>query len=114
MPGIQKSLRLPPETMSEIERLAKETGQDFSNITKDLLEEALKMRRCPGILFAEGTSGRRARVAGTGIEVWRSLPHSKAWKRMSKDFARHITGFPTNRSKPRSGIIRPTPRKLIA
>jgi len=70
MPGIQKSLRLPPETMNEIERMAKETGQDFSNVTKDLLEEAIKMRRCPGILFAEGTTGRRARVAGTGIEVW--------------------------------------------
>jgi|OpeIllAssembly_1097287.scaffolds.fasta_scaffold66465_4 uncharacterized protein (DUF433 family) len=80
MPGIQKSLRLPPETMSEIERMAKETGQDFSNMTKDLLEEALKMRRCPGILFAEGTSGRRARVAGTGIEVWEVIATFKSLK----------------------------------
>ena len=70
MPGIQKSLRLPPETMNEIERMAKETGQDVTNVTKDLLEEAIKMRRCPGVLFAEGTIGRRARVARTGIEVW--------------------------------------------
>ncbi len=36
MAGIQKSLRLAPETMKEIEQLAKETGQDFSNMTKDL------------------------------------------------------------------------------
>jgi uncharacterized protein (DUF433 family) len=78
MPGIQKSLRLPPETMNEIERMAKETGQDFSNMTKDLLEEAIKMRRCPGILFAEGTSGRRARVAGTGIEVWEVIATFKS------------------------------------
>jgi uncharacterized protein (DUF433 family) len=85
MPGIQKSLRIPPETMSEIERLAKETGQDFSNITKDLLEEALKMRRCPGILFAEGTGGRRARVAGTGIEVWEVIA---AFKSLEKDLKR--------------------------
>jgi uncharacterized protein (DUF433 family) len=81
MPSIQKSLRLPPETMSEIERMAKETGQDFSNIAKDLLEEALKMRRCPGILFAEGTSGRRARVAGTGIEVWEVIATFKSLKK---------------------------------
>ena len=81
MPGIQKSLRLPPETMSEIERMAKETGQDFSNMAKDLLEEALKMRRCPGILFAEGTSGRRARVAGTGIEVWEVIATFKSLKK---------------------------------
>ena len=32
--------------------------------------EAVKLRRCPGITFADGPSGRRARIAGTGIEVW--------------------------------------------
>jgi uncharacterized protein (DUF433 family) len=85
MAGVQKSLRLPAETAKEIERMAKETGQDFSNITKDLLQEALKMRRCPGILFAQGTSGRRARVAGTGIEVWEVIA---AYKSVKEDFNR--------------------------
>src|SRR4030042_660142 len=85
MPGIQKSLRLPPETLNEIERMAKETGQDFSNVTKDLLQEAIKMRRCPGILFAEGTRGRRARVAGTGIEVWEVIT---TYKSVKEDFKR--------------------------
>jgi uncharacterized protein (DUF433 family) len=70
MKGIQKSLRLPEETLKEIEQLATETGRDFSTVTKDLLTEAIKMRRCPGIVFGEGVSGRRAKVAGTGIEVW--------------------------------------------
>jgi uncharacterized protein (DUF433 family) len=70
MPGVQKSFRLPPETLKEIEQISKDTGKDVSTVTKDLLMEAIKMRRCPGILFAEGTTGRRARVAGTGIEVW--------------------------------------------
>jgi len=85
MAGVQKSLRLPAETTKEIEQLAKETGRDFSNVTKDLLQEALKMRRCPGILFAEGTGGRRARVAGTGIEVWEVIA---AYKSMKEDFRR--------------------------
>jgi uncharacterized protein (DUF433 family) len=65
--------------------MAKETGQDFSNVTKDLLQEAIKMRRCPGIIFAEGTSGRRARVAGTGIEVWELIA---AYKSVKEDFKR--------------------------
>jgi uncharacterized protein (DUF433 family) len=69
MAGFQKSIRLPAETLKEIEQMVKETGRNFSTITKDLLVEAIKMRRCPGILFAEGASGRRVRVAGTGIEV---------------------------------------------
>ena len=85
MAGIQKSLRLPPETMKEIEQMAKETRQDFSNVTKDLLQEAIKMRRCPGILIAEGTGGRRARVAGTGIEVWEVIA---TYKSVKKDFKR--------------------------
>jgi uncharacterized protein (DUF433 family) len=85
MAGVQKSLRLPAETTKEIEQMAKETGQDFSNVTKDLLQEALKMRRCPGILLAQGTSGRRARVAGTGIEVWEVIA---AYKSVKEDFKR--------------------------
>ena len=85
MAGVQKSLRLPAETTKEIEQMAKETGQDFSNVTKDLLQEAIKMRRCPGILFAEGIGGRRARVAGTGIEVWEVIA---AYKSMKEDFKR--------------------------
>jgi uncharacterized protein (DUF433 family) len=70
MAAVQKSLRLSEATVREIESLASERGEDFSATAKDLLEEALKMRRCPGIVFAPGISGRRARVAGTGIEVW--------------------------------------------
>ncbi len=70
MGAVQKSLRLSQETVREIDKLAKERGEDFSAMAKDLLEEAIKMRRCPGIVFAPGVTGRRARVAGTGIEVW--------------------------------------------
>ena len=85
MSGVQKSLRLPKETLKEIEEIANETGQDFSATAKDLLIEAIKMRRCPGVTFAEGTSGRRARVAGTGIEVWEVV---STYRSVGKDFDR--------------------------
>ena len=70
MPNIQKSIRLPEEAVKEIEALASGTGKDFSGIARDLLVEGVKMRRCPGIIFADGPAGRRARIAGTGIDVW--------------------------------------------
>jgi len=76
MGAVQKSLRLSEETVKEIDKLAKERGEDFSATAKNLLEEAIKMRRCPGIIFALGVSGRRARVAGTGIEVWEIIANS--------------------------------------
>ena len=90
MPGIQKSLRLPPETLREIEQISSESGKDFSAVAKDLLEEAIKMRRCPGILFVEGTSGRRARVAGSGIEVWEIIA---TYQSVKKDPARLQKSF---------------------
>jgi uncharacterized protein (DUF433 family) len=70
MNTIQKSLRIPQETALEIEKISQDTGQDFSAVTKDLLTEAIKTRRCPGIVFIDGVSGRRAKVAGSGIDVW--------------------------------------------
>lgn len=90
MPGIQKSLRLPEETLREIEQLAKETGRDFSTIAKDLLMEAIKMRRCPGIVFTEGVSGRRAKMGGTGIEVWEII---FTYKSVGKDLKRLKKGY---------------------
>jgi uncharacterized protein (DUF433 family) len=39
-------------------------------VTQDLLEEALRMRACPGIYFADEPAGREAKVAGTGLGVW--------------------------------------------
>jgi hypothetical protein len=34
------------------------------------LSEAEKMRRVPGIVFADGPGGRRARVASADLDVW--------------------------------------------
>jgi uncharacterized protein (DUF433 family) len=70
MTTVQKSIRLPKEAVKEIEALASGTGKDFSGIARDLIVEAIKMRRCPGVTFADGPTGRRARIAGTGIDIW--------------------------------------------
>ena len=60
MSSIQKSLRLPEAAVKDIESLAENTGKDFSGLVRDLLMEAIKMRRCPGIVFADSA----------GIDVW--------------------------------------------
>jgi uncharacterized protein (DUF433 family) len=39
----------------------------------------------PAILFAEGANGRRARVAGTGIEVWEIV---STYRSVGKNVAR--------------------------
>ena len=70
MASVQKSLRVSKKILSEIEQIAKENKKDFSSVTNELLEEAIKSHRCPGIVFTEGVKGKRARIAGTGLEVW--------------------------------------------
>ncbi|MBW2195638.1 MAG: hypothetical protein JRF37_08740 [Deltaproteobacteria bacterium] len=85
MRAVQKSLRIPQDTFKEIERIADESGRDFSSITKDLLMEAIKMRRCPGVVFADGVSGRRARIAGSGLEVWEVISNHR---NVNQDFQR--------------------------
>lgn len=36
------------------------------------------MRRHPGIMFASGPTGRRARLTGTGLDVWEVVASFKA------------------------------------
>src|SRR3989442_3778167 len=63
-------MRIRRETLRAIEQLGSEEGRDFSATANQLLEEAVRMRRCPGIVFTHGPSGRRATVAGTGLDGW--------------------------------------------
>ncbi|MCP4267891.1 MAG: DUF433 domain-containing protein [Candidatus Brocadiaceae bacterium] len=90
MSTIQKSLRLPGELVKELESITNDSGKDFSTVTKELLHEAIKMRRCPGIVFTEGVRGHRARIAGTGIEVWEIITTyhniNKSLKRLQKTY----------------------------
>lgn len=81
MPTVQKSLRIPDEIAKAIEEAAETSGRDFSTVANELIAEAVKMRRCPGILLADGPSGRRARIAGTGIDVWEVIATYKGIER---------------------------------
>jgi uncharacterized protein (DUF433 family) len=85
MATVQKSLRLPKEAVKDIESMAESTGKDFSGLTRDLLIEAIKMRKCPGISFADGPAGRRARIAGTGIDVWEMIA---AFRGLKEDYGK--------------------------
>ncbi len=47
-------------------------------MTSETIDEAERMRRVPGILFVDGATGRRARIAGTGIEVFEVVKRYRA------------------------------------
>jgi uncharacterized protein (DUF433 family) len=65
-----KGIRIPDELDAAIARESEAQGKSWSAMTAELLEEAIRMRRAPGIVFVEGPAGRRAVVAGSGLDVW--------------------------------------------
>lgn len=82
MSGKARGIRVPAELENEIRREAEARGKSWSATTNELLSEAIRMRRVPGVVFADGPSGRRAVVAGTGIDVWEVIA---AWKAGGQD-----------------------------
>ncbi|MDP3939745.1 MAG: hypothetical protein Q8R92_16635 [Deltaproteobacteria bacterium] len=79
------SIRIPEETRTAIEEASRRTGRDFSTVANQMLSEAVKMRRIAGIVFVDSPSGRVARVAGTGIDVFEIV---KAYREMGQDRGR--------------------------
>jgi uncharacterized protein (DUF433 family) len=84
MKSIVKSVRLDKKTLSEVESLLRLKNETFSSMTAELLSEAVKMRKCPGIVFVDGPTGRRARIEGTGIDVWELI---SAYHDLKDDFS---------------------------
>lgn len=78
------SLRLPSDLLEEIQKEARRTDRSASKVVQSLLEESVRMRRCPGIVFTEGPAGRRATVAGSGADVWEVI---KVFKSCKQNFA---------------------------
>lgn len=71
-------MRLTEELQREIEREMRLRGTTFSEVASSLLREAVRMRRVPGIVFMDGPVGRRASIAGTGLDVWEVIATFKS------------------------------------
>ena len=63
-------IEIPEELAAAVMEIAERTGLDAQSVVAEMVTEAIKMRRVPGIVFADGATGRRARVGGSGIEVF--------------------------------------------
>ena len=85
-----RGIRLPSALDEGIAREAETRGKSWSATTHELLDEALRMRRAPGIVFADGPAGRRAVVAGSGLDVWEVVATWRAgggdWEDLRTDY----------------------------
>lgn len=64
------SFRLPEPTLERLEARAHQIRETRTGLAERYLEEGLRMDEHPGIGFADGPTGRRAIVVGTGLDVW--------------------------------------------
>jgi uncharacterized protein (DUF433 family) len=64
------SVRLNDATIARLGRHAQRVHLAPSTLAQRYVEEGLRMDEHPLIRFAEGPAGRRARLMGTGKDVW--------------------------------------------
>jgi uncharacterized small protein (DUF1192 family) len=63
------SIRMPDETLEQLEATAEAHGETRSALTQRYIDEGLRKDRHPGIVFRPGPAGRRPGLAG-GPDVW--------------------------------------------
>lgn len=64
------SLRLDDDLRANLAAAAANQGVTVSALIQRLLTEGLIKEKHPGIIFNDGSTGRRAAVMGTGADVW--------------------------------------------
>ena len=81
-----RGVRVPADLQREIEReMDRREVDEWSAMVVELLREAVRARRAPGIVFVDGATGRRAVVAGSGLEVWEVV---QTWKEVGRNYDR--------------------------
>jgi uncharacterized protein (DUF433 family) len=64
------SLRLTEASIERLGRRAKRAHLPPRTLAQRYIEEGLRMDEHPLVRFVDGPAGRRARLAGTGKDVW--------------------------------------------
>jgi uncharacterized protein (DUF433 family) len=81
-----RGIRVPGPLQEAIEsEMERREVAEWSTMVVELLEEAIRARRAPGIVFVDGATGRRPVVAGSGLEVWEVVA---TWKEVGRSYDR--------------------------
>ena len=88
--SIPVTVQLPTDLHATLVEIAERTGRDVPSVMTDMLSEGVKMRRIPGIAFADEWNRREAKVAGTGLGVWEVVEGyrnvDEDWERFKKAY----------------------------
>lgn len=71
------SVRIDADALAHVREISRRSDRSIGQVLSTLVQEGVRMRRCPGITFTDGPTGRRATVAGSGVDVWEVIRVSK-------------------------------------
>jgi uncharacterized protein (DUF433 family) len=77
------TVKIPRDIHDAIQEIAEGTDRDFDSVATEMLTEATKMRRVPGIKFADAPTGRAPLIEGTGIKVYLVV---RSYRTMGEDW----------------------------
>jgi uncharacterized protein (DUF433 family) len=67
------SLRLAAQTVERLGTRARRAHMPPRTLAQRYVEEGLRMDEHPLVRFADGPAGRRARLVGSGLDVWEAV-----------------------------------------
>lgn len=85
-----RSFRFSEATLTRLDERAHEIRETRTALAERYVEEGLRMDDHPGIGFADGATGRRAVVIGTGLDVWELIATVKQSKGSVVAVARYL------------------------
>jgi len=65
-----RSFRFDQSTLDRLEQRARVLGMTQTELVERYVDEGLRQEDHPHIVFVDEAAGRRARVGGTGLDVW--------------------------------------------
>lgn len=94
--------RVAEEVTRELRAIARAEGRTVSQVLARFVDEGIRMRRFPGIVFIDGPGGRRAHLAGTGFDVWEIVALFRAYR---EDAARLLGDHPALERRDLGGAV---------
>ncbi|MDE0269013.1 MAG: hypothetical protein OXI96_08265 [Acidimicrobiaceae bacterium] len=72
------SFRLDDELLKRLETESRAAAESVTSLVRSLLDEGLKIRQFPGVVYRSGPAGRRAALVG-GPDVWEVIRDLRCW-----------------------------------
>jgi hypothetical protein len=108
------SVRLEADTYRGARELARRTSRSLSSVVSELVEEALRMRKHPGIIFSGPPANREPRVEGSGLEVWQVIEVYRACEQNVERARQVLTHFSERQFDAALGYYRSYPEEIDA